>query len=821
MASISGYPHVEMHVRDDSIYIPSTEEILPLNKPLYMMKAARGPVGVPVWCATYSDAVKVFGADTFNKRSKYFSENAYYLLKTFPFNGAFIMRVASEDATDAHVSIEIGLNKSSLDALVAKTALPSIVPQFKRDVNGNFELELTGAKIPVNSEGKTEEECEEAGVAFEQAYLPGYKLAWRATIRPNSGDTRPLGSESTANTDNFTWFPLVDIEASNPGAWGSCYGIKLYFDPSANTLSGTITNGAVTMSLTPVELLQDATVATSVIDAYGASCVTGVIKPDVVDADTEVDLTLSKRVKKAYSGNYALPLTFTYLENNWNIVGCYLMNAEIAVREAAYSIYKNAGLEKVIIDVIPAPAPFAVTTDTTRDPAKADGDYFIKTGPGMTEADFTACTAANFNADGSFIASEVYYERQYDTVVYGCKTFVDDLFSKVATASDIGPVSDGNGYMTNIASCTSYNGVPFFASCVIDATDTLLTSDTRVAPNLKDIVVPTSDQAIFLGGGVDGPIDDWNIEEYIRAQIHLAVSQSHEYLNDYWRCPFNCVYDTGYTIKTKKALIDFQSARDDVVSVISSQITWKKSETDILDPVANSRMDDESIAASLRAYALLFKEDVENATMACRTIIFTACGKTSDHDDKWVPVTLWYALKNAEYLNKPYIDQEPKELPYSAVECFTEVSWTAAQEDTKSRVWNLGVNYMQYYDMTGIHFASVRSVYWYETSILVDAGVVNALVFMKFITRRSWSTWAGSTRIASELNQKITEDLNSRLNYMLHGKFRHKVNVYQTTEDKNLGYQRHVDLELWAAGQNRVWKATIICKREGFNQEAE
>ena len=281
------------------------------------------------------------------------------------------------------------------------------------------------------------------------------------------------------------------------------------------------------------------------------------------------------------------------------------------------------------------------------------------------------------------------------------------------------------------------------------------------------------------------------------------------------------IYDTGYTMKTKKAIIDMTAIRDNMVAVISSQITWKKNAEDITDAVPNSRMDDEAIAASLRAYALLMREDVENATGACRTVIFTAAGKTSDHDDKWVPFTLWYALKNAEYLNRPYIDQEPKELPYSSVECFTEWSWTAAQEDTKSRVWNSGVNYVQYYDMTSIHFASVRSVYWYETSILVDAGCVNALCFMKDVARRSWSTWAGSTRRAAELNKLITEDLDTRLGYMLHDKFRHKVNVYQTQEDMNLGFQRHVDLELWAAGQNRVWKTTIICKREGYNQETE
>ena len=102
---------------------------------------------------------------------------------------------------------------------------------------------------------------------------------------------------------------------------GFGYGIKLYFDPTINTLAGQITNGSVTMSLAPIEFLQDATVPTSVVDAYGQSTVTGVIKPDVVDADTEIDLTLNKRVKRAYSGKQALPLNFTYIMRTGITVG--------------------------------------------------------------------------------------------------------------------------------------------------------------------------------------------------------------------------------------------------------------------------------------------------------------------------------------------------------------------------------------------------------------------------------------------------------------------------------------------------------------------
>ena len=823
-ASINGYPHIEMHVRDDSIYIPRSEEILPLSKPLYMMKTARGPVGVPVWCPTYTDAVRVFGADTFNKRSRYFSENAYFLLKTFPFNGAFIMRVTSETAKNAKIAIEVGLSKTSIykdaNGNEVSEGTPGdkyrafetpCVPQYKRDTNGNFVLEFNGAKIPINDKGQTEAEyyaSAEEGEdlqPFEQAMLPGYRVAWRVVYDVGDGENnrRPYGSEMTTDTDGgqfggYTWYPMLDIMAANPGVWGHAYGIKLFFDPTINTLSGIITNGSTTVTLSPVEFLQDATQATPITDSYGQTAVTGVMKPDVIDADTEVDLTLGKRVARAYAGAQALPLKFFYIPENWNTVGKELMLAEIAVREAAHEIYPDL--------------PYIVT-DATVD------------------------------------------EHGDPITLLGVQTFVDDLFQVKKTVShETGEITGGDeivgvkdiiddaGYMANPLSCVNYNGIPYFGSIIVDATDDTIIDENgdgygkTVDPesgeisyssgvNPKSIIVPSSDQCVFLAAGWDGgeagiPFD-WEVEEYIRYQIRATIAQNQDYLNDYWHCPFNVVYDTGYSLKTKKAIIDMTAVRDNMVAVISSQITWKKDATDVQDPVANSRMDDEAIAASLRAYALLMKEDVENATGACRTVIFTAAGKTSDHDDKWLPFTLWYALKNAEYLNKQYIDQEPKELPYSSVECFTEWSWTAAQEDTKSRIWNSGVNYVQHYDMTGIHFASVRSVYWYETSILVDAGVVNALCFMKDIARRSWSTWAGSTRKAAELNKKITEDLDSRLAYMLHDKFRHKVNVYQTEEDMNLGFQRHVDLELWAAGQNRVWKTTIICKREGYNDRID
>lgn len=956
--STAPYPHVEISVRDESIYTPIETENLPLNKPLYMMRTLKGPVGVPVWCDTYTKAVRVFGEDTFNKRSQYFSEQAYFLLKTFPSNGAFIMRVADTNAKSAVISIELGISKTVKN-----------VPQWQRDANGRFVLELDGSKIPwaaATTEKPYPHPCEpvpgstptyiytkaaeavaidahqpyysrtstytyvdvgpnsrrvkgveywkandsalplfsevtasetfdpnslyfeytagtggaddiavpkfdltafesgkvyikftgyttgyrqatetelpaiiagqtigdrfndkidatsilvevntttatgdyigkidttavtqkwftyfftiddsktvhtytelsiptgtplsdgtyyyrsgelQPGVLEPQATLPGHKLAWRAHVR-SSYVTRPIGTTTPEDSDNFTWYPMLDVAAENPGQWGDKFGMRLFFDIANNTVSGILANSAVTYTIAPVELVGDDTTPTSITDAYGQTMVTGVMRKGAYDAVTDVELCLDKRLAGSYSGNYALPIQVTYIYENWDKVGKIIMKDEISNNTAT------------------------------------GGD--VRAQISALYPDFRKI----INAEGTEVA----------------ETFVDALFEKVATDTDID--QDDVGYMANLLSCIDGENIPYFCSAVVDATDDDIKGDTKLNTHLEEIITPSAETAIFIKGGTDGDIDDYSIEKFIRAQITATIGQTQEYLIDYARCPFNCIYDTGVSLKTKKAYCDLMSVRDSLVVNLTCQQTWKNQ--DGTTPKLNGRYDDESIGSALRSYAWLMREDVANGTECCRCKIFLHAGYTSDRD-LFCASTLWMAMKDAQYLNKRYIDQEAKELPNAAVECWTKLSWVAASEDTKSRCWNAGLNYVQYYDMTHWHYASVRSVYRYETSILVDGGVVNALTFMKDEVRRSWATWSGSTRPAAELNLKITEDLSARYSYLLNGKYQFAVSVYQTDEDMKLGYVRHVDIQLISPATNRVWLATIICKRENFNTEA-
>ena len=733
MSMVAPYPHVEIDVEDKSIYIPVNEDILPLHRPLYIMRTQKGPVGVPVWCESYTRAKKIFGSNTFNQRSKYFSPASYFLLQQLQSNGAFIMRAGDDTANSARVFVELGVK--AVEA----------VPQYQRDAYGKFVYDEEGKKIALTSATAT----------------AGYQLIWRAVSTPadinsiDPGAWEDLGPAQDPNDETITWYPMFSFLASNAGAWGNAFGFKLCFSNKDNSGDFIVRNGSVAYQIAPVELEEGNSTPTVIYDKYNNPAVSGVVKPDTIDSISGVDISFNKKLAASYSDGCELPLSIYYYSDSFKKVGDMIMKAEVAAKDAIVANYGN------IVDV--------------------DG---------------------KFGVDGTVV------------------TFVEDLLgvtigegdvTAASIAADIDGAEAAFGFMANLMTCVDRDKRGYFASYVV------ATSDADAPAGCIDM---DADATVYMMGGTDGNDSDPFIEEYTRKYLTAAANNNHEYLIDYFRMPFNCVIDSGWSIATKKAYLEFMDVRDDLKVYLGTQQSWMiNSVGKLVRPPVNTKYEDESIGAGLRTHAWLMRESIAKGTECCRATIFLHAGRTADYD-VWLPGTLWIAKKMAEYCNRDFMNKEPKELPNSAVECWKDLSWVASSEDTKSRNWNAGLNYVQYYSMTGLHYASVRSVYKYDTSVLVDDMFVNAITWMKHIVRRSWARFAGATRPVAELQQAITEDLTSRLAYMINGKYEFTVDVYQTDEDKKLGYVQHVDITVTSPATNRVWLVNIICKREGFEPEA-
>ena len=138
MAAIKPYPHFEINVKDNSIYTVTYEEILPVHRALWVMKAQEGPCGDPTWCSTFSEAKAIFGAETFKPANKlYFSPQAQFLLETLTYNGAFICR-AADGGAEAQIILEAWVKDKA-------------ITQYQLDADGNRLVDDNGDFIPMKN----------------------------------------------------------------------------------------------------------------------------------------------------------------------------------------------------------------------------------------------------------------------------------------------------------------------------------------------------------------------------------------------------------------------------------------------------------------------------------------------------------------------------------------------------------------------------------------------------------------------------------------------------------------------------------------------
>lgn len=358
----------------------------------------------------------------------------------------------------------------------------------------------------------------------------------------------------------------------------------------------------------------------------------------------------------------------------------------------------------------------------------------------------------------------------------------------VAKETELSELEDG--WYVNIISAMDTNGHPY-DHIVID-------TETEGAALLNKNVIH------YLQGGADGDISDATNETLFQQFLELDINPD---IQDSPRYPFTTLFDVGYSLDTSKKMVAFTKTREDVEVIVSTQDNSN-------DP--NSAYEDESTGASLRAYALLMRESIVKATDCCRVSIFEHCGIVNHNYNKWLPTTLWIACKMAEFYNRDFFNKSISGLPNSNVDLFSELNWVPNSEEIKSRSWNTGLNYLQYWDMEKLHFPSLRTVYRYDTSVLVNMEFVSALTYAKHEIRKSWAVFVGTSLPAAALEDRVTKDLTERLAKLFNNKYQFEVSVYQTDEEAKLGYVHHVTISITSPSTNRVWDVDIVAYRENY-----
>lgn len=389
-----------------------------------------------------------------------------------------------------------------------------------------------------------------------------------------------------------------------------------------------------------------------------------------------------------------------------------------------------------------------------------------------------------------------------NTLPIDFQLYADNL-ETVASLVATKELATGNTEVTdpdlyNLLSCTNQDGAPLYTAYLED----LVANAANIRMNKSYL--------LYLTGGSDGDISDNAIEELTRQYVKDLTYPD---IIDQARYPITHIYDTGVALETKKALLSFMNFRDDIKPIISTQ--------DCNRDRWNTADEDMSMQAALQAYAALSPESVLFGVGCCRAVICPQAGYLNNtaRSDGLLPFTLDMLIKRCSVHNSTHIKGIPKGLPASGIDIFREWNWTPSSPTVKQKSWDLGGNYAQYYDMHRIHRPDSRTVYTSDTSVLSSDYFTDAVVYTKHIARYQWAVHVGLELPFSRLAEKIKSSVLNDVQTMLNGTYGVSVRVYQTDEERKIGYITHVEIKLIGYASNRIWLVDIPCYRDGYDPE--
>ena len=349
---------------------------------------------------------------------------------------------------------------------------------------------------------------------------------------------------------------------------------------------------------------------------------------------------------------------------------------------------------------------------------------------------------------------------------------------------------ENNIYALNMLGFTSSNGSPYQSIKLIDDVDSIrLTKNTN----------------IFLKGASDGTISEEILDELVYNDLLNYEDPLHEY-NDLVLHPESIIYDSGFTLKTKKAFPKFISNRKDTFVVLSTYAH---------DAPASSVEEQYSIAIGLKTMLELYPESSTFGTPVMRGMIVGGSGKlVSSNYNKRVPVTYEIAYKSARYMGAANGAWKSgysfDRAPGSVITQLTDIDVTWVPSSTRNHLWAVGLNFALNYQIRTQYFPALKTVYSDDTSVLNSYFTAVAISYLHKVIHAAWREFTGSISLT---NAQLVEKLNAFIAEQVKNKFDNKFvivpNATITDMDNLKGYSFTCPVKIYAPNMKTVMTAYV------------
>lgn len=314
---------------------------------------------------------------------------------------------------------------------------------------------------------------------------------------------------------------------------------------------------------------------------------------------------------------------------------------------------------------------------------------------------------------------------------------------------------------------------------------------------------------VYAAGGSDGTMTDEafnlavkaEVEEYLDANSPLQELAVHVE---------SIVYDSGFSLETKKALTAFISQRKDTFLVLSTH--------DVNDRILTAA-EEHSLAIALRTRCQMYPESDYFGTPVMRAMIVGRSGKLRNSQfTKHLPLTAEVAIKSAKYMgsangrwkNGKHFDGAPG----SVVDYMYDINVTWVPASVRNRNWDVGLNWVQSYDRRSFFFPALKTVYDDDTSVLNSYLTALAIGQLNKVAHSAWREFSGVSHLTNaQLVQKVNDFVTGRVQNRFDERFVIRPEAFFTDMDLLRGFSWTLPIKIWSANMKSVMTTYVQAYR--------
>lgn len=350
-------------------------------------------------------------------------------------------------------------------------------------------------------------------------------------------------------------------------------------------------------------------------------------------------------------------------------------------------------------------------------------------------------------------------------------------------------------HLTNFLTLMSTKRVPYFTAIIDDG--------PLVTPLAAGFTNASFGKNVnhWLGSGSDGTMTEAVYEAEVVHQLEKYLDPNSNVMDTAINVE-STIYDSGFTLDTKKELCNFIALRKDTFVSLG---TWSDNLTQTL-----SVADEQSLAIALRTRLELFPESEYFGTPVMRGIVVGQSGYLRNSQyKKRVSLLAEVAINSARYMGagneKWKTGFNFDSAPGNILTRVYDVEPDFIPAGIKPIIWETGLNWAQPYDRRSFFFPALQTIYSNDTSVLNSYFTAMAIAYINKIAHRAWRRFTGTSGLTnSQFADRVVRYVEQELANRFDNRYITIPEVIFTQADTDRGYSWTLVVKIGAPNMKTV-----------------